>query len=130
MLMQAGQEQYSVDELPALRVALREASKDRRLCFLHGRSGRLGVGLGHPTHAVLTYLATSRPRPVHSVGDRTAGDADIQPPLIFSAFRFAARCAVPLATAEAAAEAFFVSGGELPDSVSWEPEPSMSSPEP
>ncbi len=122
MHVRFGTEQRTVETVTALHAVLTEAAGHRALLFLRGAGGTLAVGVGHPTHSVLLYNAMAGPPP-HGLGDAAADSSDLQPPLTFDGRGFSDRCALPVAQARHAALAFFESGGVLPSSVVWEPEP-------
>ncbi len=121
-----GDARRTVESMAALDAVLTEAARRQTLLFLVGEAGTLAVGVGHPTHAVLLYNPQAGRPPMYALGAATADSCELQPPLTFDGRGFFDRCAIPVRQARHAAQAFFESSGVLPTSVSWEPEPVVS----
>jgi hypothetical protein len=100
------------------------------IAYLAGDAGALGLGLDPAGSGLLLFAPADPGRPpLHSVGQQPDGGGqqpDSGADVVFSAggrsHHFAARCRVPALIVRAAARQYLATG-DLPDCVTWEPEP-------
>jgi hypothetical protein len=116
-----------------LDAALDAIERDARrtepvLAFLHGPTGFLTVGVGHPAQSILMHGSRPRILPIrHGVGDEQARvEKKDTPFLLFSAYgqtsKFAKWMGVDRELARAVARFFLERDGALSDLVRWEEE--------
>ncbi len=92
------------------------------IAYLVGDAGALGLGLDTAGGGLLLFAPAGRGRPaLHGTGQSPDGDD-----LVFSVsgrpHHFSPHCRVPAPTVRDAARQYLATG-DLPDCVTWEPEP-------
>jgi immunity protein Imm1 of predicted polymorphic toxin system len=110
----------------ALRELLAGPAAERPLiAYLTGAAGALGLGLDPAGSGLLLFAPADRGRPaLHGAGQQPATGGDIVFSVSGRPHHFSARCRLPAPTVLAAAR-HYLATGDLPDCVTWEPEPAV-----
>jgi len=93
------------------------------IAHLVGDAGALGLGLDTAGSGLLLFAPADRSHPaLHSIVQSPATGGDVVFSVSGQPHHFSVRCQVPAPTVRDAARQYLATG-DLPDCVTWEPEP-------